>query len=61
MGEIWGCARVSTDDQNPGLQVDALTAAGVPRKQVVIERISGAARVLPKFVALIERLATATS
>jgi DNA invertase Pin-like site-specific DNA recombinase len=29
---IWGYARVSTDDQNTALQVDALISAGVLRE-----------------------------
>ena len=35
MGQVWGYARVSTEDQNPTLQIDALVGAGVPRGQVV--------------------------
>src|SRR5215472_11404966 len=46
-GQIWGYARVSTSEQNPALQIDALVTAGVPREQIVVERISGAAKVRP--------------
>jgi putative DNA-invertase from lambdoid prophage Rac len=52
----WGYARVSTDEQTTALQVDALLAAGVPRENLVEECISGAAKVRPKFDALLARL-----
>ena len=42
-----GYARVSTEEQNPALQVDALTAAGVPAEHVVVEKVSSAAKVRP--------------
>lgn len=44
-----GYARVSTHDQNAGLQVDALTAAGCER--IFVETISGAAHDRPKLKA----------
>ena len=47
MGQTWGYCRVSTEDQNPASQVDALLAAGVPEGRVVVERVSGAARAGP--------------
>jgi DNA invertase Pin-like site-specific DNA recombinase len=56
MAQVWGYARVSTEDQNPTLQIDALVGAGVPRGQVVVEKASGAAKVRPLFAKLIERL-----
>jgi len=56
MPEVWGYARVSTEDQNPALQVDALVAAGVPAGQVVVEKVSGAAKVRPRFAELLDRL-----
>ncbi|MBV8093163.1 MAG: recombinase family protein [Acetobacteraceae bacterium] len=56
MGQIWGYVRVSTEDQNPALQEDALAAAGVPAEHIVVERVSGAAKVRPLFAKLVERL-----
>jgi DNA invertase Pin-like site-specific DNA recombinase len=56
MRQVWGYARVSTSEQNPALQIDALTAAGVPEDRIVVEKISGAAKVRPLFAELIERL-----
>ena len=46
-----GYARVSTSDQNPNAQHDALKAAGC--EKVVSERISGASMKRPKFEKLI--------
>jgi DNA invertase Pin-like site-specific DNA recombinase len=34
MGQIWGYARVSTEDQELGLQITALREAGVPEKHI---------------------------
>ena len=56
MAEVWGYARISTDDQNPASQVDALLAAGVPAGRVVVETVSGAAKVRPLFAELAGRL-----
>lgn len=36
-----GYARVSTDDQNPQLQIDALTAIGIKKSDILIDRESG--------------------
>lgn len=46
-----GYARVSTCDQNPALQIDALTAAGCDR--LFTERASGAQRDRPELNALL--------
>ena len=47
-----GYARVSTDDQNPDLQLKALRAAGC--KKVFVERASGALRERPELAAGLE-------
>ncbi|PYD61376.1 recombinase family protein [Gluconacetobacter entanii] len=44
-----GYARVSTQDQNPALQLDALTAAGC--EKVFTEKASGAQRARPELAA----------
>ena len=43
MGTTWGYARVSTEDQELGLQVTALREAGVPEANIVQEKASGKA------------------
>ena len=52
----YGYARVSTEDQSVGLQVDALTAAGVTVENIYVETISGAAKDRPQFAACIAAL-----
>jgi len=47
-----GYARVSTQDQNPDLQLDALTATGCER--VFVEKASGAQRDRPELMAALE-------
>ena len=37
-----GYARVSTDDQNLSLQIDALTKHGIPRSNIFMDKLSGA-------------------
>jgi DNA invertase Pin-like site-specific DNA recombinase len=57
MTEIWGYARVSTEDQELGLQVTALRAAGVPENHIVQEKASGkAGAIRPLYAALLARL-----
>jgi len=56
MTETYGYARVSTGDQNHNLQIDALIEAGVPKKNIVRETISGSVANKPKFTALKGRL-----
>ena len=55
MPDVWGYARVSREDQQLDLQLDAIEAAGVPRANIVEEKESGARR-RPGFDALLERL-----
>ena len=54
MGHLLGYARVSTTDQQPHLQVDALTAAGCYR--VFTERASGACADRPALEQLLDQL-----
>ena len=51
----YGYARVSREDQELALQVDALVAAGVAPGNIVREKMSGAAD-RPRFAKLIEKL-----
>lgn len=44
-----GYARVSTADQNPDHQIDALTRAGVAPDDIYIDKISGAKSSRPQF------------
>lgn len=44
-----GYARVSTDDQNPDLQIAALKRAGCREKDIYIDRISGATNERPEL------------
>ncbi|MCH7686595.1 MAG: recombinase family protein, partial [Planctomycetes bacterium] len=37
----FGYARVSTDDQNLSLQIEALTRAGIPTASIFMDKISG--------------------
>jgi DNA invertase Pin-like site-specific DNA recombinase len=41
MSKLIGYARVSTRDQNPALQIDALKAAGVAEENIFVEHKSG--------------------
>jgi DNA invertase Pin-like site-specific DNA recombinase len=54
MGHLLGYARVSTTDQHPQLQVDALTAAGCYR--VFTETASGACADRPILEQLLDQL-----
>lgn len=53
-GHLLGYARVSTVDQDPALQLDALAAAGCAR--VWTEKASGSAKERPQLTALVEAL-----
>lgn len=46
---LLGYARVSTADQNPDLQIDALIAAGVPRDKIFYDQASGSGAERPQF------------
>jgi DNA invertase Pin-like site-specific DNA recombinase len=52
----YGYARVSTREQNPDSQYDALTAAGLDPGNIVIEKISGKLASRPKLDQLLARL-----
>ena len=49
----YGYARVSTRDQDPASQYDALVEAGVEPENIVIEKISGKTAACPKLDALL--------
>ena len=51
-----GYARVSTQDQNPNLQIDALEEAGCER--IYIDKVSGVAKQRPELFAAIEYMRT---
>ena len=54
---IYGYARVSTEDQELGLQITALTEAGVAKKDIVQEKASGKEGAdRPKYVGLLAKL-----
>jgi DNA invertase Pin-like site-specific DNA recombinase len=52
----YGYARVSTREQNPDSQHDALTAAGIAEENIVIEKISGKLASRPKLDRLLAKL-----
>jgi DNA invertase Pin-like site-specific DNA recombinase len=52
----FGYARVSTLDQSPDLQLDALAAAGVPREAIYTEHISGTKDARPELSAVLAAL-----
>jgi DNA invertase Pin-like site-specific DNA recombinase len=52
----FGYARVSTLDQSPDLQLDALAAAGVPRETTYTEHISGTKHDRPELSAVLAAL-----
>lgn len=49
-----GYARVSTADQNPQLQIDALIRAGVDERDIWVERVSGASTKRPQLEAMLK-------
>jgi DNA invertase Pin-like site-specific DNA recombinase len=52
----FGYARVSTADQNPDHQIDALLRAGVDEKNIHVDYASGARASRPEFDILLKRL-----
>jgi DNA invertase Pin-like site-specific DNA recombinase len=57
MAQTYGYARVSSEDQELGLQVSALREAGVPEANIVQEKASGkAGSDRPLYEALLDRL-----
>jgi DNA invertase Pin-like site-specific DNA recombinase len=52
----YGYARVSTREQNPESQFDALTGAGLAPENVIIEKISGKLASRPKLDQLLNKL-----
>jgi len=51
-----GYARVSTTAQNPQLQLDALTAAGVDEADVYVDHASGSTMARPQLEAALRQL-----
>lgn len=58
MADILGYARVSTDGQNLDRQIDALTKAGVSRKHIYCEKMTGTKSDRPELNRLIHDLET---
>ncbi len=54
----FGYARVSTTEQDPQLQLDALSAAGVPSENVYIDHASGTRQDRPALAQVLGRLGT---
>lgn len=46
-GNLYGYARVSTEDQNLDLQLDALAKAGIPPNRIFTEKVSGTSKKRP--------------
>lgn len=51
-----GYARVSTDDQELALQIDALTAQGIPKSAIFMDKLSGAKTERPGLTKCLETL-----
>jgi DNA invertase Pin-like site-specific DNA recombinase len=51
-----GYARVSTDDQELHLQIDALTRHGIPKKHIFMDKLSGAKTERPGLTKCLETL-----
>lgn len=53
---IWGYARVSTADQDPAAQIEALRLAGVDDEHLVVEHVSGAKTARPGLDTMLAQL-----
>ncbi len=53
---LFGYARVSTADQNPDHQIDALLRAGVAQDAIYVDRASGAKASRPQLDELLKLL-----
>lgn len=53
---VWGYARVSTQEQDAGLQLEALARAGVDQEHIVVEHVSGARAARPGLDRLLAQL-----
>lgn len=54
--KIYGYARVSTREQNEERQIIALTEAGVPKKNIYIDKLSGKNFERPQYKELLKKL-----
>jgi len=57
---LFGYARVSTADQNPDHQIDALRRAGVANDDIYVDHASGAKASRPQLDNVLHYYATAT-
>lgn len=57
-GRSFGYARVSTDDQDLTLQIDALTKHGIPSSQIFRDKLSGARTDRPGLAKCLDSLQT---
>jgi DNA invertase Pin-like site-specific DNA recombinase len=53
---LFGYARVSTDDQDLSLQIDALQQHGIPRSAIFMDKVSGAKTERPGLTKCLESL-----
>ena len=56
MGKLVGYARVSTEEQDVDLQLDALREAGCREEQIFIDKVSGARSTRPGLDACLDAL-----
>ena len=55
---LFGYARVSTDDQDLSLQIDALQQHGIPKTAIFMDKVSGAKTERPGLAKCLETLAS---